>query len=205
MRTRDLLNHTVEENKAMYLQKMNYILDDKDYNLELFKTKVSLYYNKLIEGQMIYNVVAPINGKMKSTDFETRMKAYLEEKNDTGYASLITLLDLDKKVYGDKKKTCEDKKKLYSFFKQVMNVVFDVDVEVTSRGARNKDCKNFNNKEYEISFDSYNALKDKYDPSKLKVTSDLNLLEVDEGDDIRDELLVSMDDLENGIQRTLVV
>jgi hypothetical protein len=170
MRTRDLLDYTLDQNKAIYEAQLQSLLNSrkKSYS-RLFMTNVSKYYNKLIEGAAIYNVVFPVaNGKVKSMELERNLKAYLEGKSDSEYKSIIDVFGLDKDLYGDKNKTCDDTTKLYAFFKQTMNVAFEISMLVISRGTRHKGHENYNNKEIEVSFDSYNALKDKYDPLKLR-------------------------------------
>jgi hypothetical protein len=174
LRTRDMLANTADQNKGFYEARIKKVLDNsRDYNIDLFQTKLKAYYTMLIEGQGVYDAVMGIerddnNSKeIESKVIETKMKTYLSSVTDGKYASILSTFDLDKKAYGDKKKTEGDNKKLYAFFKQVLNKAFGIDVSVSSRGTKNDKRKNYNNKKIVVSLDDFYSLTNIYHPSKL--------------------------------------
>lgn len=186
MRTRDLHANSIDINKEMYQARINKVLQNsQDYNIDLYKTKLKVYYTLLIEGQEIYNsVVGTITTKeLEYKTIESRMKDYLLKISDTKYKSLISTFEMDKKAYGDKKKTQEDGKKSYNFFKQVMNIGFGIDVSVSSRGTQNNKRENYDNKKITISTEAYDLLKTKYKPYRLIISRKNEYAFVDDLDD----------------------
>lgn len=183
MRTRDLLNNTIEENKRLLELKIESILSNKDYNLELYKTKTINYYKKLIEGQKILNII--LNEEeikkvktdneiiLESKDMENKIKNYLENLTRSKYNEIIEIFSI-KKSYGVQKDTIESTKKQYEFVKQIMNIGFDINVGTKSRGSKQiRDIKIRN-----IDIKNYKELLEKYKPVTFTIKmNNYNIME----------------------------
>ena len=129
---------------------------------------------------------------LESNELETKLKGYLGGMSESKYKALLTNCELDKRTYEDKKKTMESK--VYNIFKQVMKECFGLEISVSSRGTKNSKRKNYNNKSIQISCEEYNNLIKKYNPYKLKVSSQLSLVDL--------EYWVRQNQLENYIYLT---
>lgn len=175
-RTNDFLLYSIDHNKTVYNRKMNDIRrSSEEYNIELFKTKISCYYNRLIEGQCILNAlnITPLSFTsssevlIESIVLEEKIKAYLSTITDDKFKAILNMFEMKKESYETRKHTMECAKKLNSLLKQVLKVCFNMEVGTKSRGILHPQLKTYNNPTRFISIASFNTLKTIYNPGRF--------------------------------------
>jgi hypothetical protein len=190
MRLEHLLFMSLEENKRNYYEKLQDILTD-DYNIKLYRTKVKEFHKKLEIGQEVCDKVFEEGYKNKllagetitftSTSLCDNIKVFLQGKSDSEFDAIRRILSLKKETYSERKKVFEDKKLILALFRNIMSIVFDINVKTLSRGNKNKNRANYNNVVYGIEIKSKQEMVMKY---KLNV----RLIEENERQEEEDEL-----------------
>ena len=185
MRCKDMFLNTLDINKASFHFKIRDILQHTDYNFELHNTMIKTYYKKLLEAQTMMDAVLPNNYKellktnreviFESKPMEEKLKVYLDNFSAVQYNELVKLMNLEKSYKIQKDVNA------YGFFKQVMNLVFNISVDTKSRGTCNNKRKGCGNVTRVFGVADYDTFINKYRPFNFSLEEKTwNLVDVDE-------------------------
>ena len=155
----DLMDNTLEMNKATFNHKMDYLVKSKtDHNMDLYHTNMKKYYGMLIEGQTLldqlfdgshYKTELWNNGclQVETIHLYDKVGKYLKNciKTKECFSKLLHTFDMHKnQSYKDFELMIENKKQLSNFTKKLLENAF----EITLTDAENN-TKNMKSKKYE--------------------------------------------------------
>lgn len=156
-----------------------------DRNLELYKSKVREYYEKLIEGNKILKLVVGEKWKgdmvtKSSSDIKRSVGGYLRSLSDAQYKKQVKQLKLSR-YYGEKSKVVENP---LSFVKSVLGIVYGVEM-VTSRIGSNKSGGQYTNMKT-FSMKWLLEIQSKVNPYSIEFKDQMEMVDIEE--DEYDEL-----------------
>jgi hypothetical protein len=141
------LSETLECNINKFNSKMQDIVNNPDYNLELYRTKKRIYYERLLEGQKLLESINKNKvTKQLRSEFNSKINKYLKEIGDL--SKILKLYNFSKpKNY----KTELNEKLKYNYCKTILMNAFEIEVKNDS-----------NNKYVYYNFSKWDNLIEKY-------------------------------------------
>lgn len=197
----DFLEYSEEDNKIRMHGALTNLANDedrkKDTNLELYRTRITSYYVKLVEGTALLKSIlgsellemAKAAWKEDKSFSDTGdhlkkgMETYLEQLRNDRFITIQRELDLDKR-YFETKESIKGKELAYA--KAVVREVFGMDLKTENRGTQDKKRKSYGNDTKCFNMSWLSDIKEKYDPKHLKITSpnEYLFLDTDEDDEL---------------------
>ena len=161
----EMMNSDVAASLTKYHSKMNQLTDNKEYNIELYKTKTKEYYTKLIEGQRFLDKIFPTGVykenltqlQISKDDLDRRVKDYIASLSEEEFMNIIRYYGMS---FETKDMVVLDDRRLTWFIKNMLKESFDVDVCTMTKS------KNANNAKYSVKrfVCSLQGLISKYNP-----------------------------------------
>lgn len=170
------MQRTLDENRGRMRSALDGLRSGEDYNLELYRSRTSKYYEMLLEGQTLIEKVfgrkdrhlPDDSGKEihKVSTVHMKMKAYMETLNADRFYNIVKTCGLLKKVFPSLEKLKECRKNQQAFIKQMLLEVFGIKYVVHSRGS--KKLSALDNEQKALCLDWYHDLQKHYKPIVLR-------------------------------------
>lgn len=183
----EMLHRGVENHENGMKRALADIVRQKEYNIELYKTKVKKYYVNLIEGHkflsavcqgMDYKSMFMEDGEV-TIDFESfhlNVHDYFASLDKEEYQNLVDTFDTTK-VFGSVDDVLASKRKTTHFAERILDEAFCIEIESIGQKTSLERIK--------ILKSEYKAMKEKYKPGALIMLTEemLEQLFVPDGDD----------------------
>ena len=169
LRFSDFHNFTEADNRARLQSSLTEVAkDDKDRNIELYRSRIKSYYIKLLEGSTLLNTLTNNweEKRINSQVLKERFKTYVETLTVERFKTIQKHFGLDKRYY-DKLETVKEKP--LPFTKAMMKEAFGLDVKTATRGNQHVDRSNYRNETKVFDSSWFDDIVEKYNPYHLKI------------------------------------
>jgi hypothetical protein len=188
LRYKELENSLAENRERLHESIQSLVQTSRDFNLDLFRTKTTKYYEMLLEGQYLLERVFNIKGRLGGggsvvcldKDIHIRFKEYADGLHGERWDNIKRMFDLKSRSYSSLSKLKESKTNQHGYIKQVLNGAFDMEYRLDTRGSRVV--------KKTLSMKWYEDLLSKYKPRSMMPPTVTEWSFVEEGGDIYDPL-----------------
>jgi hypothetical protein len=183
----EMMHRSIDNHEKTLRSALNTIVNQGEYNIELYKTKVKRYYIHLIEGHKFLDAVCQgMDYKSKLADagkvvvefdkFHENVHAYFSKLNKDEYQNLVDTFDTTK-VFGSVEDVIASTRKTTYFAERILYEAFGIEIESLGQKTALEHIK--------ILKSDYKTIKEKYNPGALTMMTEemLEQLFVGEGDD----------------------
>lgn len=169
LRCKDMFEQNVPEHIVAYKSRMEEIKEQKEYNIELYKTNARKYYERLIEGHRLLDHLfidqegyknKIKNGEevsIKSSVFYDRVKEYFTGLTSEAYEHVLDVFD-KKNNFKELKEVLNSRKSMTSLTQRVLSESFDLNLDSDNKNS-NTDMKRVSS--------LFNSIVSNYNPSSL--------------------------------------
>jgi hypothetical protein len=143
LRYKELENTLVENRERLHESIQSLVQTSRDFNLDLFKTKTTKYYEMLLEGQYLLEKVFNIKGRLEGDkmvcldkDIHIRFKEYADGLQPDRWDNIKRMFDLESRNYSSLSKLKESRVNQHGFIKQILKGAFDMEYRTENRGTQ---------------------------------------------------------------------
>jgi hypothetical protein len=183
----EMLYRSQDNHQYLLTSSMNTIMNQPEYNIDLYKTKMKCYFITLVEGhKFLRQVCDDIDYKTKFKEtgeiridfdkFHKNVHDYFASLNKDEYQCLVDTFDITK-VFGCIDEVLKSKRKAAFFADRILDEAFGIEIDTVGQVTKKEHVK--------ILKSEYKTLKEKYNPGILFRLSDKEIEELilDDGDD----------------------
>jgi hypothetical protein len=132
----NMMEKSFDENQKQYKTKMEEIEINIDYNLDLYKTKKKTYFELLLEGQKLINILNPEKKECISRiDFDFKSTEYINTLTDENFQKIIKMNNLTKHNTYSNKVVLNNKKSVF-LIKHILLNTFDLKIDFTKSRSK---------------------------------------------------------------------